>query len=89
MYLYVLKGSQDANSVKIGISISKKIGSSVERNRIRRVLKEVFRKLDVNYRGSFELLCIAKKDVCRANFWDIKKEVEEDLNSLLSPENKY
>lgn len=84
-----MEGKPNGHNLRIGISVSKKIGSSVERNRIRRVLKEIFRKIEIGYGGSVDLLCVVKKDICGASFWEIKEEIEEDLNSLLLSKNNH
>lgn len=37
-------GSSDESGPRIGITVTKKVGNSVERNRCRRLVREVFRK---------------------------------------------
>lgn len=55
------------------------MGSAVTRNRIKRVIKEVLKKLDINIREHIDILIISKKEAYAANFWDIKDELEKIL----------
>ena len=71
---------------RIGFSISKKLGNSVWRNRVRRHLREVFR-MDPSKFSSFDILItinfkkLGKHPVLDENFL---KSIREDLSYALS-----
>jgi len=46
---------------RIGITVSKKVGNSVERNRIKRIIREYFRHNKENISGPRDINIIAKK----------------------------
>ncbi len=46
--------------VKIGITSGKKIGKAVVRNRCRRVIREAFRSLSGDVRGSWDIVFVAR-----------------------------
>ncbi len=56
-----------AETMRIGIAVSKKCGNAVARNRIKRVLREFFR-LNQGYLGGIELIIVAKKHLKAKNF---------------------
>lgn len=57
---------------RLGLSISKKVGKSVVRNRIRRLIKEVFR---LNYKSENhnDIVIIARVRASEAGYMEIKK----------------
>lgn len=80
--IYVLVKDEAGDDVKVGFNISKKIGSAVARNRIKRMLKEILRKIDFSYTNSIDILFIARKEICETGFWKLKGQIENSLNSF-------
>jgi len=68
----------------VGFGISKKIGGAVIRNKIKRVLKEVLRKVDVEISENLDILLTARKEFVIADFWEIKKILENSLTTFLT-----
>ena len=46
---------------RLGLTVSKKVGCSVVRNRVKRVMREAFRKSRGSIPGSFDIVVNAKK----------------------------
>ena len=65
---------------RVGFGISKKTGKAFQRNKLRRILKEVLRKVLIPFNVDFYL--IARKKILSASFIEIKKELEESLRSF-------
>ena len=57
---------------RLGLSISKKVGKSVVRNRIRRLIKEVYR-LNYKTKDNYDVVIIARVRSADASYMDIKK----------------
>ena len=55
----VLPGMEDTH--RIGITVSKKVGNAVERNRIKRIIREYFRHKKDSVDGILDINIIAKK----------------------------
>ncbi len=70
--LYFLK-NKDINN-KIGISVSKKVGNSVIRHRIKRFYKESFRLNDQDIKRGYDLVIIARKRAVELNFNGCQKD---------------
>lgn len=64
--------------------ISKKIGGAVIRNKIKRVLKEALRKVDIEISENLDILLIARKEIAAVGFLEIKKTLENSLAVFLT-----
>ncbi len=54
-------GSSDATTtIRVGFSVSKKLGSAVDRNRVKRVLREAFRANCALFRGNMDYVLVAR-----------------------------
>lgn len=61
LVMYVLERGQNQES-RIGISVSKKVGNSVVRHRIKRLIKESFRTHSSEWKAGYDIVVIARKD---------------------------
>ena len=59
--------------VRLGVSVSKKVGCAVKRNRARRLIKEAWRNLSVDFWGDF--IIVAKPSILKLKMQDVKKEI--------------
>jgi len=66
-------------SRKIGISVSKKIGNAVKRNRAKRLIREVYRLNKHLLDKNIHLAIKAKADINGINY----RELEKDILSLI------
>lgn len=79
LVLYVLK-TQRKGPPRIGISVSKRVGNSVVRNRARRRLREAMRPYLELLPCGMDLIIIGRVRIAEASFSQIKK----DLSRVLS-----
>ena len=74
LVLYVLDNKSKVN--RLGITASKKFGSSVQRNRIRRLIKESYRYYEGQLREGFDLVFVARSSEVMPSLSDIKREMK-------------
>ncbi|RDY25583.1 ribonuclease P protein component [Romboutsia weinsteinii] len=74
LVMYILKNKSDSS--RVGISISKKVGKAITRNRIRRLIKEVYRlDIDSKVKSGYDIVFIARMPSKDATFKDIEKSI--------------
>jgi ribonuclease P protein component len=59
---------------KLGLTVSQKVGCAVRRNRVKRLVREVFRLHRELFPGSVDIVVIAKTGCPAASFHDVHKE---------------
>jgi ribonuclease P protein component len=57
------RGEGDADQVRLGISVSRKVGGAVERNAVKRALREAFWELDSGLPADYDFVLVARPDV--------------------------
>ena len=71
--MYVLKNDSDKNS--LGISVSKKVGNSVIRHRIKRLVKESYRLHEDLFNSGLNIVVIARKGADELDFYQTEKSL--------------
>lgn len=75
--MYVKKNA--FGRTRLGVSISKKVGKSVVRNRFKRRIKEIFRKNFKNIKSGFDVVISAKPEMAKTEYVQIEREIKNTL----------
>ncbi len=70
-YAYAVK--KHKNPARLGISVSKKIGNAVVRNRVKRRFREIFRKNKGVVKKGVDIVLVAKPGIQHCSFRDIER----------------
>lgn len=62
---------------RLGITVSKRTGNAVKRNRIKRLIREFYRVHKAHLPQGYDIVIIAKKGADHLDFWKIKQELGE------------
>lgn len=67
-----LASAQERCTGRIGISVSKKVGNSVVRHRIKRLIKESYRLNESRFLKGYDLVIVARKDAKGKGYSEIE-----------------
>ena len=77
--MYILKNTYNYN--RFGISISKKIGNAVVRNKFKRQIKDIIDKTNINFDG-YDIVIISKSNLKESKYLDIKSNILNLFNMI-------
>jgi ribonuclease P protein component len=82
LVMYILENKSDSS--RIGISVSKKVGNAITRNKIRRRIKEAYRlNIDENVKNGYDIIFIARVSCNEAEY----KDIDKAINHLVKKSN--
>jgi len=81
---------KEVEQFRVGISVSKKVGNAVVRNRMRRMVKEIVRHHDAELIEHIDLVFIVRKGAITMPYKDMERSVLHVLRkaSLLKTSNR-
>lgn len=83
LVMYVVKNKKYTDTNRLGISVSKKVGKSVVRSRVTRLIKESYRLSEEDIKQGYDIVVIARVSANGADY----KEINKALLSLLKKHN--
>jgi len=78
--VYVLENGLDHH--RLGITVSRKVGKAVVRNKVKRRLREVFRASKPNWNVHFDIVLNVKRSAAEAVFQSLWTDFREALRRL-------
>ena len=70
LVMYVVRNGTDGN--RFGISVSKKVGNSVVRSRITRLLRESYRLSESKFLAGYDIVVIARASAKEATYREVE-----------------
>jgi len=68
------------NKIGVGYTATKKIGNAVKRNKAKRIMRELAKKILIKGKINTYFVLIAKPSILEANFIDLLNELEKSIN---------
>jgi len=80
-YFVLYKRENHENShFRFAVSVSKKFGNAVERNKIKRQVREVISKIDIS--DKYDVFIVVKKNIKGIKFSEIKDSITSTVKKL-------
>jgi ribonuclease P protein component len=76
-------GDEERERVRLGVSVGRRVGGAVERNRVKRVLREAFWLLPDELPADYDFVIVARGGAAERAERDGLDGVKEDLQELL------
>lgn len=88
LVMYFLLNGTDRN--RLGISVSKKVGNSVVRHRLTRLIRESYRLQEEVFKSGLDIVVIARVNAKQASFREIESALLHlaNLHSITEAEKK-
>ncbi len=80
MNIQVLHNQELEKSIGVGYTASKKIGNAVKRNKAKRIMRELARKVIIKGKINSYYVLIAKASLLEEKFSNLLVELEEKIN---------
>lgn len=74
LVMYVIKNSTGENH--LGISVSKKVGKSVVRSHVTRLIRESYRSMETELKKGYDIVVIARVACADADYWEIRRAMQ-------------
>ena len=80
MNVQILHNQDLENSIGIGYTASKKIGNAVKRNKAKRIMRELAKKILIKCKTNTYFVLIAKTSILDIKFKDLLEELDKIIN---------
>ncbi len=83
--LHVLERGKEEAHPRLGITVTRKVGGAVVRQKIKRRVREIYRRWNLRWRlPPFDIVVHVKPPASRADFATLEAEIHRLLRTLLS-----
>ena len=88
LVMYILENHTERN--RIGISVSKKVGNSVIRHHLTRLIRESYRLQEDMFHSGWDIVVIARAGAKNASYHEIESALLHlgNLQKIMNPEEK-
>lgn len=86
LIIYILENKKDYN--RIGFTVSKKVGKSVIRNRVKRLLRESYRLNEEKILPGYDIIFVARDRASQASYKEIESAMLHLFRKMKLVKNK-
>ena len=85
-YAYIYIKENDINNYRFGICVSKKMGKAVLRNKIKRRVKDIIDKSELQFLNK-DYIIVLKKSASSAEYFELKEDLVGVLKKIIDRRN--
>jgi len=67
----------EPGATRMGVTASRKLGGAIQRNRVKRLVREAFRRHKLLFPGGLDVVFVAKKSAVEASYEQVVREIEK------------
>lgn len=83
VHMIVIAAASRKSLLRLGITASKKVGKAVDRNLVKRRLREIFRHQYSTFKHRADVVVIARQSALHAPFEDLREDFVKSLKRAL------
>ena len=79
------RADEPQGPARLGITVTRKVGGAVQRNRIKRLVREAFRHERAAFPAGWDVVFVAKRDATALSFEQARREIRAAARWLQAP----
>ncbi len=76
-FLVFVSPQSEPGPTRMGVTASRKLGGAVQRNRVKRLVREAFRRHNLLFPRGLDVVFIAKKSAVETEYDQVVREIEK------------
>ena len=81
-FLVFVLPQSEPGPARVGVTASRKVGGAVRRNRVKRLVREAFRRHKLLFPSGLDVVFIAKKNAVAVEYDQVVREIEKLCRKL-------
>jgi ribonuclease P protein component len=78
-HFLIITKPNERGEARLGVTVSSKVGNAVVRNRVKRLLRECFRRYRHQIVPNLDVLIIARKGAVNLSWYEVEREIRDIL----------
>jgi ribonuclease P protein component len=76
-FLVFVLARSEPGATRVGVTASRKLGGAILRNRVKRLVREAFRRHKLLFPSGLDVVFVAKRNAVEADYDQVAREIEK------------